>query len=355
MFKYIIIFVFLFFQSKAQVNSQNVIGDWTKVKIRTLDGSKDLSEGYSVSKYYNWQISPKKICMRIEPVYLKTNNCFDYTFDKNSLRTSPTSGYKIEKLTSDSLIVIENIEGKIEKDKIQKIWFVKTSKIMNEEITKHKDDSTLIAYPLYTPLMKVDFMFEVAKNFNKKNNYPEFLFKGNIIIYPKKQKIEFISDDKSIIENKNFLLVKSTAENNFNNWDLKNFEHFEKIYISFIFESKFEKLKSGGTFKGARIYFFMDDFNDIPKVYGPKMEDMELAQENFQKAVFFVQNKKYEKAIEYFNKGYELNNRKVDALYNIVSIYSQLKDKNNMCLTLKKLKDLEQVDGTKLYNEYCVK
>ena len=39
--------------------------------------------------------------------------------------------------------------------------------------------------------------------------------KGNYIIYPKKQRIEFQSDDKSIFENKNFLLLKSIAENNF--------------------------------------------------------------------------------------------------------------------------------------------
>ncbi len=355
MFKYIIIFVFLFFQSKAQINNQSVIGDWTKVKFRTLDGSKDLSEPYNVSKYYNWKISTTKICMRMESVYPNANYCYDYKMNNKVLQTTPTSGYEIEKLEKDSLILFEKIDGKTEKDKIQKIWFVKTSKITNEEIEKHKDDSILIAYPLYTPQMKVDFMSEVAKNFNKKNNYPDLLFKGNYIIYPKKQRIEFQSDDKSIFENKNFLLLKSIAENNFNNWDLKNFEHFEKIYIPFIFESKYERLKSGGTFKGARIYFFMNDFKDIPKVYGPKMEDMELAQENFKKAVSFMQNQKYEKAIEYFNKGYELNNTKVDALYNIVSLYSQLKDKDNMCLTLKRLKDLEQTDGTKLYNEYCIK
>lgn len=357
MYKHFYLLFFIFFQIKfqAQNNFQNILGNWTNVKIRTIDGSKDLSEKYSISKFYSWQINSSKICMRTESVYKKQNNCFEYTLDNDIIRTSPTAGYKIEKIDNDSLIISEKIDGITQKDIVKKLWFVKSSKILRNEIEKNFSDSILIAYPFFTPQLKEDFIPEVAKNFINKGSFPSLLFKGNIIIYPKQQKIEFKSDDISINENKNFLFIKNVAENSFKNWDLSDFQNFNKVYIPFIFQSKMEKVKSGGTFKSVNIYFFMDDFENISKMYGPKMEDLELAQKNFTKAVSYLKSNKFDKAIDLFNKGFELNPTKVDALYNIVSIYSKLKDTDNMCLTLKRLKELEQTDGTKLYNEYCTK
>lgn len=353
--KYIFIFFIIFNHIKSQVNKQLLINNWTKVKTSTIDGSKDLSEPFAVSEYYNWQITPKQICMKTESIYIQPNGCYDYTIDKETLRTTPDSGYRIAKLDNDSLIVVEDIKGKTEKDKVKKIWFVKTSKIIDEYKSKTKNDSILVTTPFFTPTLKNYFLLEVAKDFQKKNIYPSLLFKGNLIIYPKEKQIDLVANEEKFNLDKNFQIIKTAASKSFNDWNLDNFQNFDKIYIPFILESKIEKMKGGMTFKGVRIYFFMDNFSDIQKIYGPKMEDLKLAQENFQKAISYFQNKKFEKAIEFFNKGYELNTSKVDALYNIVSIYSQLKDNDNMCLTLKKLKDLEQVDGTKLYNEYCNK
>ncbi|UQB68856.1 tetratricopeptide repeat protein [Epilithonimonas zeae] len=355
MYKYIIIFFLIFIQTKSQVDNKLLVNDWTKVKTKTIDGSKDLSEPFSISKYYNWKITPKQICMKTESIYVQPNGCYDYTIDKQTLRTTPDSGYRIIKLDNDSLIVVEDVKGKTEKDKVKKMWFVKTSKIIDEYKSKTKNDSVLKATAFFTPTLNNYLLLEVAKDFQKKNTYPSLLFKGNLIIYPKIKQIDLLANEEKFNLDKNFLIIKTAINKSFNNWNLDSFQTFDKIYIPFILESKMEKMKGGMTFKGVRIYFFMDDFSDIPKVYGPKMEDLELAQEYFQKAVKYLQNKNYDKAIDFFNKGYELNNSKVDALYNIVSIYSALKDKPNMCLTLKRLKDLEQVDGTYLYNNHCVK
>jgi tetratricopeptide (TPR) repeat protein len=84
------------------------------------------------------------------------------------------------------------------------------------------------------------------------------------------------------------------------------------------------------------------------------MEDLKLSGELYLKGLKSYENKKYDKAINFFEKSYEVDNRKVDALYNIASIYALLNDKLNLCKYLEKLKDLEQTEGIKLYNENCL-
>lgn len=351
--KYTLIFFLVFISIKSQITSQEIVGDWTKVKMRTLDGSKDLNEGYVREKYYGWKITSSKLCFRNYPLSSEPNNCVDYTLNNNLLVNSPDSGYMIDKITSDSLIVYESIKGKTEKDKIQKIWFVKSSKILKDNIEKHQNDSVLIATPNFTPTVRRSYNSEIEKKLLT-SSFPRFIAKGNILISPKLKKVEFQIDNKKFENDKKFLILKNAVENSFDNWDLTNFNSFSKIIIPLVFESMEEK-SATGIFSRVEMYYFMDDVSDIPKVYGPKLEDLEKAREKFEKAIAYLKDKKYPQAIENFNKGFELNPAKVDALYNIVSIYSFLKDKENMCSTLKRLKDLEQTAGTKLYDAYCIK
>lgn len=342
-----------FIKTQAQVN-ESLIGDWTKVKVKALDGSRDLSARFSMSNYYNWQISPTEIRIRTDAAYAKGNTSFEYKRAGDLINTSSDEGYKIDKLTGDSLVVVENLKGKTEKDKIQKTWFVRTSKITNEYKEKFKNDSVLWATPLFTPTLKKDFMVEVANNFRKRNSFTNLIFKGNLIINPKKRTVKFETDDQKINTDKNFQTIKGEAENSFSDWNLNNFENFDNIYIPYVVESKVINSSDGIKISYVRIYFFIKNPSDIEKLSGPKMQDLEKAQKIMKKAVVYLHNKNYDMAVEYFNKGYDLDPTKVDALYNIVSIYSFLKDKPKMCKTLKKLRDLEQTDGTKLYDDFCV-
>lgn len=85
------------------------------------------------------------------------------------------------------------------------------------------------------------------------------------------------------------------------------------------------------------------------------MENLRLSGENFEKGIKAFQTENYDKAIDYFLKSYEIDNRKIDALYNIASLFSLKQDKINECKYLKILSDLEQTQGMKSYNEKCSK
>lgn len=352
-----IIFLLLTSVVNSQINSHYLTGEWVNVKNRMIDGSKNISESFSSSKFYLWQISNKKLCMDSDPVNSYEESCIDYKLENNFIRTSLEYGYEITKLTADTLIVVERIKGITENDKLKKLWFVNSAIIKNNYISKYKNDSILIANEHFTPTLNKNLITEIHKNFLKKNNYPNFNLIGNIIFFPKNRKLEIEisnTDDKNVIENaKGIDYIKTTIEKTYNNWNLTDFKSFNKVYIPFVIKSESYKYKGGG-YKGSPIFYYIDNIDDVEKIYGIKMEDLRSSGENFQNGIIAYQNKKYEKAIDFFMKSYEIDNRKIDALYNVASIYSLINDKTNMCQCLKKLKDLEQTEGTKQYNENCL-
>ena len=361
MYKYFLITFFLFSSiSNSQINNQYLTGEWIKVKNRMVDGSKNLSESFENSKFYSWKISSQKICFDTNPMISYKGSCVDYHLENKFIITSPESSYEITKLTLDSLILIQRVKGVNEKDKLQKLWFVKSSIIKNNYIEKHKNDSIIIANEHFTPTLNKEFTGAINKSFMDKSKYPNFNLIGNIIIFPKEGKIELEinnPNDVNIINNKKAVdFVKSIIEKTYNNWNLNDFMNFDKIYIPFLIKSEYERFKDGsGSYRGSRIFYFINNIDDVEKIYGLEMADVRSSQENFEKGIIAYQDKKYDKAIKFFEKSYEIDNRKIDALYNIAAIYSLKNDKTNMCGCLKKLKDLEQTEGSKQYDENCLK
>lgn len=357
--KYLSIILLLLFSSIAnsQINSNYLTGEWIKVKNRMIDGSKNVSESFISSKFNKWKISNKKLCIDSEPVNSYEEDCLDYNLENNFMRISLESGYEITKLTSDTLIVIQRINGINEIDKLEKLWFVKSSIVKNHYVNKHANDSILIANEHFTPTLNKNFISEIHKIFLKKNNYPNFNLVGNIIIFPKKEKIELEinnSDDKNVIENNIAIdYIKNIIEKTYNDWNLNDFKNFNKIYIPFIIKSESYKNKES-SYKGTPIFYFINDVDEIDKIYGIKLEDLKSSGENFKNGIIAFEDEKYDKAIDFFMKSYNNDNRKIDALYNIVAIYSLLNNQIKMCECLKKLKDLEQTEGIKLYNENCL-
>lgn len=341
----------------AQNNEMLLLNSWTKTKVRMLDGTKDLSEPYAYTKFLQWQFSNGKLCMNSDPIYFNPVNCMPYKIEKDFIRTSPNFGYMIEKITSDSLVLSEKTAEALTNDKIKKWWFVKSNKITNELIEKTKNDSVITATENLTPILTKNLILEINQTLSKKNLYRNYNIIGNLIFFPNEQKIkveiENISDEQK--SGKIAEIEKSIIENSFSFWNLKNFTHYKKVILPFIIENKVHSVDSDYTYKGAYIFFFTNNTSDIPKYAGIKYNDLQEAKKKFNDGLLDFQNKKYNSAIQYFLKSYKKDNRNVDALYNVATIYSLLNDKQNSCKTLKILQDLEQTEGSKLYKENCLK
>lgn len=355
-FLFSLIFIVQFFHS--QINNNELKYEWIKVKTQMLDGSRCLSESFSSNKFFRLKITDSKICMDSDPISAEGEGCIDYKLDKNLIKTSPVFSFEIVKLTQDSLIIVEKTKNIEENDKIKKHWFVKASIVRDGFLKTHRNDSIIIATEKFTPTIKENFAVNIHSNFNKKGKYPQFVLMGNLVFFPKKEKLELEilnTDDKDIIQNrKNIESIQLLFEQSYKKWNLNDFKRFNKVSIPIIIKSYKEYIGEGWSSKGTPIYYFINNVADISKIYGPNLENIKLSNENFQAGIKAIESQKFEKAINHFNKSYELDDRNIDALYNIINIYSFQKDIKNECKYLKILKNLEQIEASKNFDKKCL-
>lgn len=339
----------------SQINRHFLINEWIVTKTLMLDGSKDLTQPYLQSKFQRWRISSEKICMDSNPVESNLKNCLDYHIMQNFIRTSSQSGYEIEKLTQDSLVLIQRIDGIVDADKINRYWLTKSTVLKENYVDKHKNDSIIIAVEHFTPTFKQNLSKAIMDKFKNKSRFPNFKLIGNLVFYPVANKLEMEilnSGDKEVVSNKNNIdLIKPIIEQTFSNWNLTDFQKFKKIYLPFVLDC-FSTNDGSFYSKGSTIYYFETN-TDYFESFSGRGGDKFKSNENFANGVKAIQNKNLEKALKYFLESYNLDLGKVDALYNISNIYSYKGDKVNECKYLKKLRELGQTEGTKNYEMKC--
>ncbi|WP_133121704.1 tetratricopeptide repeat protein [Chryseobacterium sp. PMSZPI] len=352
MYKYFfLLFIVISTHLTSQINTQLLQNSsWTVVKFGTLDGSRDLSQ--SGSKTSLWKITGNTLCIYSDPIFMDIKSCLDFKLEKETILTSKNAGYQIEKLTRDSMIVTQRIDGIEDPDKIRKIWLVNRSVIVNDFINKNKAES-IVATKDFTPSLKKNIIFEVLDVYSKNGYFHDLKLKGNILIFPKKQKIEIETKEESKKNEASINLFKTTLEKNYHLWDLTGFENFEKIIIPYYFYSNVGKNENNINKVGIK--FFDDNDSHDSEDVAVYIKDKKVSDQNFNKGIEALDHKKFDKAIEFFNKAHEYNNTNTDALYNVVSISFAQNNINSACLALKRLKDLQQTEGTKLFNEKCLK
>lgn len=349
---FLILFLSVSLQLSSQINPQLLSNSsWTLVKSGMLDGSRDLFR--HPSKFLVWKINGNNLCEYVDPWFLERKNCVSFKFERNSIKISDTSTYEIEKLTQDSLIVVEKVNGVTSPDKIRKMSFEKTSVLVKNFTDKAKGDSIVITSRNIMPSLKRDITSEILSTYLDKKYHIGFDVDGEIRIFPKTQKVEVTTENQKENQKRNknnqagIDFFRTTVEKEYKAWDLTGFENFEKIIIPYHFMAKTEDSSYGNMSFFARVSYDNGNRVDV------NIKDKQTSAENFKKGVEATNKQKYDSAIYFFNKAHEDDNTNTESLYNVVSISLALNNTNVACTALKRLKDLEQTEGTKLYKEKC--
>lgn len=344
--KYILFFSALFFfnTNSAQTIS-DITGNWINYKTEMKDGSKLYQALPSDSTANNYFINANKFGWTncINGIY---GMVLDYKLINNEIQTSQFSGFKIEKISKDSLVLCERINDTPD-DKLQRLYLVREEVIIAKYKEKYKNESNIVATTKYTPKIKSSFLKLLNQDLRKNNSYYNFRFSGKLFIFPQEKKIEtkiiFSTTDSPQIKK-----ITKYLNSSFEDWDLTNFETYKTIEIPFIYQ-----VKKDEWVRGTDIRFFVDDVTIFNHIMGVTIENQQKSLNYFKKAFELYQEKKFLKAAELFEKSFEIDPRNLDALYNKAAAFSEIGDKENACKTWKRISDFGQVSAQELYKNNC--
>lgn len=334
----------------GQINNTEIYGSWIKYKSEMKDGSKILPISKSGLTYQKITINNSKFCLNSDPIDKFVNGCLSYSLQGNIIKTSDKSGYEIEKISSDTLIICQKIDG-VQNDKLTRTYLVNENLLFSKEQEKNNGEKNIIANKIFTPKLKSNIRGEIYKAIGNKISNLDLI--GSLTIHPNKETVtsEFSHSSKKSTQTE---IITDMINNSFKNWDLTNFEKFESIKIPFIVRCESKTSNSGLTYKGLKMIFFTNELNEFDNTFGDiKLKDKSKSSELFTKGVNAYSEKKYLKAADFFAESFKIDPRNVDALYNKAAAYYEAGDKENACNTWKELVDLGQTNGIELYKNNC--
>lgn len=344
--KLFIIISFLFFSiNYGQVKLSEIQGYWIKYKGEMKDKSDLFDQFTEDSGYTEYRINQNKLCMNSNPTHPTNESCLGFTLINNFIKTSQYSGFVVEKVSNDSLVLCEKIDG-LADDKLKRSYFVKQEVIITKFKEENKNEKNVIASKFFAPKTKETIELDLNKAF--KNNYSNFELIGNLKIYPEKKKIKTNITFSTQNDSSRIRIVKRVIDNSFEKWNLKDFKDYESIEISFVLKSEITK-----HYWGIAVIFFTEDLTEFERIYGIKMDDARNSMDYFNKGLRAYEEKRYLKAIGYFSESYRINPKNIDALYNKAAVYFESGDKENACKVWLEISVLGQTAGKQFLLEYC--
>jgi len=311
------------------------------------DGSSLIDRFLTDSSYVKYSFKKLELCHNANPTHRINEVCFPFTINQNFIQTSSTSGYEIERIKNDTLIICEKIDG-MENDKLKRFYFVREQKLFNEIKEKKGINKNQIANEFYTPTLKSSLMLELNKAF--KNKHSNFKAKGSITIDLKNKRVNTIINYSNTSDSSKIKRVKKVINKSYKLWNLNKFKHLETLEMPFVLKD--EKTR---TFRGISMKFFTNSFYQLDHFHGGDTRVIQKAGEYFNKGIKFYQNKDYESSIKNFTKSYELDPKNVDALYNRAAIYYETGKLELACKDWNELSELGQKRGIELLKNNCKK
>lgn len=342
----------------AQIDSKYLVNDWYLTKSEMKDGSRIFVKPLNYLDNYGFRFTKKTYSFN-DIQRLEENNGFPITYllKKNELWTSPGSSLVIEKLTTDSLIIVQKIENMEDKD-LLRYYLVPLKKVRQNRFDELKGSDTLLASKILGPVFKnglrkgtirtIDEMHPVTTS-----QVANYRFNGTLLFDLEKKSVvaslkNFDNNFKRKIEEK--LQFLTTPKN----WNFSGADGFKYAKIDFAF-IHYYKMEGQNESFGDIYNLYSNDFEDVFITEKTGLADVEESNKFFNFAISAFQKKNYQEALSFFEKSFTNNNRNLNAYYNFAAINYSLGNIEKACKTYKFLKEEGQKSAEKIYIEKCQK
>lgn len=304
----------------SQTND-DISGVWLRYDHKMKDGSEILFSG-DPQKYHTITFNENEMWFNGNPVATEKHP-FGYTRNGNNITTSATSGYTIEKLSKDTLVLCERIDG-FTPDKL-KCYYLKNANTIFEELAdQYKNEDTLMAQPNYSPKLEKELPILTAIGLRNVGNENMI---GNLIIDLESSNIS-VEVIEATMKRKRQDVVIELMESSYDQWGLEDFRHFKKIKIPFVLET-ISVRNGNNAFATAYMNFFTHNLRKVNKSL-PSYSEVLLSDDYYEKALKAFDAQKYEKAAKLFAKTYEMNPK--TSIADIIRLLLCMKMENPMKL-----------------------
>tara|TARA_R110002124_G_scaffold286466_2_gene467497 strand:+ start:92 stop:1147 length:1056 start_codon:yes stop_codon:yes gene_type:complete len=331
--------------SFAQIGKSDLLGVWVNTKTDMKDGSKLIPIYPDYVNHFEITFLKNKFITDYYPSQSKLSSSNSYQLKNDLIESSINFGYEIEKLSNDTLIIVEKMNW-LEDDQLKRFYMIKKEKLLALEKSKNYTNEHLIANPFYSPEFEGSIELYLNNGLNKK--YTNLKLKGKLNILLDDKKVDVAITHRDNNDPKQEKTITKLLQKSFKKWNLDGFNEYSTISIDFVIIM--EKTK---TYRGLRMGLNMNSFTQLLGLYGLTYKQLFDGNKIFNLGNESFQLGNYEDAINYYTESFELNHTKVEALYNRASAYIKLERYEQACSDWKKLKDLGQKQGEKLYHENC--
>lgn len=341
----LLLLFFISFHGSAQFRRVNLQDDfegpWVLIHAQRIDGSRIITRTRYI-EYFGYTFAKDRIIQVDSITYsaVATENNLSIIDAKHATRLDSDL-----ELISDSLLVVTDKYDEYSLDKKNKFVFLKKDRYLKFLKTTpwfvREGDSTLVANGHIFPMYKSK---NLAGYLSDRISPCVGVVSGYFIVDKNKKVV-----DVQLVENKKFdkwewlvTALRSTS----GDWDLPMEGYRYKVPFTL------GATKSGAidiTFKARDFDWFAHDHLGLS---GKQISAMISL---FDRGTQYLETNKFDKAIADFTTCIAIDPIYLDAYYNRAYAYLQLKQLDNACKDWRFLKDLEQVTGTKLFEQNCKK
>lgn len=226
----------------SQSNYYKIQGSWIACEIL----QKNTNEIFG-DFYMKFTFKDSSLYLNSIPTCNINKNPLHFEVKGDLIKTSiiGESGYTIEKISKDTLIIADSFFN----DKAKRFLLINELTLIENNLKKHENEEILIANKYCTPSQKKninELIFETFKGKIKKELKIEGIIKINLL--DKNIETNLSSDAANV---KRLKKLKEILDKSYDYWDLTLFYKFKYVVIPFVFE-----VKKVRNFESLSIHFF---------------------------------------------------------------------------------------------------
>jgi hypothetical protein len=224
--KFLLAFLFLSLNFCFGQNYTNQLkGCWVNYKTEIKSDSTNITK----NNYLNFTFNQNKLYMNIDPTVVVSNFPVAFEMKSKLIKTSiiSESGYIIEKITNDSLILSDSFENKA-----KRYYFINEKILCNNSKIETENKDIFLANYYCTPKQKQSIEQYIFSKLKGKIKSP-FKIEGTISINIEEKKVKSTVSIENIHDDKMLNKIVDYLNETYNFWNLENFQQYKSIEIPF--------------------------------------------------------------------------------------------------------------------------